>query len=63
MSQYDLIRKINLMEARITELERRVADPAEDRAELAKKYQEKFGKRPHHFLSAQRIREALSETG
>ena len=60
MSQYEFIRKVNKLEERIAELERRVADPAEDRAELARKYQEKFGKRPHHFLSAQRIREALS---
>lgn len=36
-----------------------IVSAAEDKAHLAKQYEAKFGKKPHHNLSAAKLREAL----
>ena len=61
MSTFDLIRKLHNLEERVTKLEEAQRMPSGTTREvLAEKYQAKFGKRPHHFMSEERIMEALS---
>ncbi len=65
-------RTVKELMARVSELERRMDGPsgpvftptAEDpmgctASDLAARYTEKFGKKPHHFMKPESIREAL----
>ena len=59
MSAFELIRRIERLERRVTELEAASPKDQLDRTSLAESFKQRFGKYPHHFMSAQRIREAL----
>jgi len=66
MSAFELIRRIERLEARVKELEAARAvivtfpQPELSREDLAEKYRQKFGKRPHHFMKTEKIKEALN---
>ena len=62
MSQFDLIRRIHVLEARVKALEEANKSDEDKRAVLAEKYKEKFGKPPHHFMKTETILEAINET-
>jgi len=59
MSAYDLLRRLDAMEARLTALEKVTKTGSSTREVLAEQYAKRFGKRPHHFLSEEKIMEAL----
>ena len=59
MSAYDLLRRIDAIEARLAALEKVTKTGSSTREVLAQQYEKRFGKRPHHFLSEDKIMEAL----
>ena len=60
MSQFDLIRRIHVLEARVKALEEASKSDEDKRAVLAEKYKEKFGRMPHHFMKTETILEAIN---
>lgn len=54
---FETLKRIGALEARVKALEDRLG---ETREELVRRFEEKFGRKPHHLLGLDKIKEALN---